>query len=474
MSCVVTHFNRGGLLLQALASLRAQTHGNLEVIVVDDGSTDPAALAALAALERPGHWFAARGWRVLRTANHYLGAARNRGARAARGEYVLFMDDDNYAKPREVETFIAVAARTGADVLTSCNDFLASDREAPTAQDVTIGGRYIPLGASTALGLFKNGFGDANALVRKAALAALGGWPEEQGYGVQDWELFARAALRGFKVLVVPESLYYYRTDARSMIHGARRVDLNGMYLRAYFGSPVGHAAPYVARLHRTMAETRAALAERAREAEGARKLLAHVHRSFCGRAEGGGAKGPGSNLLKNPDFRLWNRTSGLAAEWDAYGVGYRPHNATADVLRPDGPEAAVTDLAAIAVALGNIGEAGGAMQFAPVLQPRGPAPLLLQGWSKPLGVAGAGDPADYSLYADILFMDGTHHWAFIVPFRPDAGGWHQAHGIIDLPKAIHSVTVVTMLRWKTGTALFDDVMLSSVEDGVCRLKLET
>ena len=58
VSCVVTHFNRGGLLLQALASLRAQTHGNLEVIVVDDGSTDPAALAALAGRA----WVAWRAW----------------------------------------------------------------------------------------------------------------------------------------------------------------------------------------------------------------------------------------------------------------------------------------------------------------------------------------------------------------------------------------------------------------------------
>ena len=122
--------------------------------MIDDGSPDPNVTHALDRIKRDFQ-FPARGWKLLREPNRYLGGARNAALTQARGEYVLFMDDDNYAKPREVETFIAVAARTGADVLTSCNDFLASDREAPTAQNVTIGGRYIPLGASTALGLFK-------------------------------------------------------------------------------------------------------------------------------------------------------------------------------------------------------------------------------------------------------------------------------------------------------------------------------
>jgi glycosyltransferase involved in cell wall biosynthesis len=47
--------------------------------------------------------FERRGWRIIRSqVNQYLGGARNTGFRATKGEYVVFMDDDNYAKPHEV------------------------------------------------------------------------------------------------------------------------------------------------------------------------------------------------------------------------------------------------------------------------------------------------------------------------------------------------------------------------------------
>src|SRR5581483_10923551 len=97
-----------------LESLKAQDYSNFEVIVVDDGSTLPAAVAYLEELEPE---FATRGWRILRQENRYPGAARNNAARHARGEYLLFMDDDNFAKPHEISRFVQVARRTGADLL---------------------------------------------------------------------------------------------------------------------------------------------------------------------------------------------------------------------------------------------------------------------------------------------------------------------------------------------------------------------
>ena len=63
--------------------------------------------------------------------NGYLGAARNAGWRTANGEFVLFMDDDNYAKPNEVTVMIQAALRTKADVVTCLNDYLASAATSP-------------------------------------------------------------------------------------------------------------------------------------------------------------------------------------------------------------------------------------------------------------------------------------------------------------------------------------------------------
>jgi glycosyltransferase involved in cell wall biosynthesis len=81
------------------------------LIVVDDGSTDADVPAALDVLESDYH-FQARGWKLLREPNRYLGGARNRGARDAAGKYVLFMDDDNTAKSHEVQRLSPQSAPT--------------------------------------------------------------------------------------------------------------------------------------------------------------------------------------------------------------------------------------------------------------------------------------------------------------------------------------------------------------------------
>ncbi len=115
VSVCLAAFNRPSLLAQALESLRCQDYTNFEVLLVDDGSDEPDALVFLDQLEPE---FKAKGWRIIRQENNYVGAARNNGARHARGEYLLFMDDDNYAEPHEISTFVKAATYSRADVLT--------------------------------------------------------------------------------------------------------------------------------------------------------------------------------------------------------------------------------------------------------------------------------------------------------------------------------------------------------------------
>ena len=118
-------------------------------------------------------------------------------------------------------------------------------------------GMYIPLGGGLAVGAFKNSFGDANAFFRRdvfieLGLAAVclcfmamsrpraentdrflqlvficvGGWPEEEFYSLHDWELLSRAVNAGYRLQVVPYSLYWYRTDAGSLIRNQNSFSL--------------------------------------------------------------------------------------------------------------------------------------------------------------------------------------------------------------------------------------------------------
>ena len=145
----VLHFNRPGLVGQAVSSALAQTYENLDVLLFDDGSDAPGAVEALEALagSHPGRV------RLVRGDNRYLGAARNRAARAAQGEYVYFLDDDNVLKPRAIETLVRAARVGGADFVGSFSDVFTGDR-APGAEPA--GQRILQAGGDGGISLLRN------------------------------------------------------------------------------------------------------------------------------------------------------------------------------------------------------------------------------------------------------------------------------------------------------------------------------
>lgn len=207
--CLV-HYDRPIFLSQALDSLRGQTYPNFEVVLVDDGSPSEAAREFLDALEPE---FELRGWTIIRQSNRYLGAARNRAAQAARGEYFLFMDDDNVAMPQELEVFANAAVHGGADILTCAAHIFRGDLTPSHPNEL-----WLPLGGAAGAGLYRNVFGDANALWRRDAFLQTGGYTTDHGLGHEDWELFAEAVLAGLRLEVVPEPLFWYRIHSGSML----------------------------------------------------------------------------------------------------------------------------------------------------------------------------------------------------------------------------------------------------------------
>lgn len=105
VSVIIPVYNRARLVREAVESVRAQTVPDLELIVVDDGSTDetPAVLADLAAAPPDGRLT------VRRIAHDgHPGAVRNRGAEQARGRYLAFLDADDLWRPQKLERQLAL------------------------------------------------------------------------------------------------------------------------------------------------------------------------------------------------------------------------------------------------------------------------------------------------------------------------------------------------------------------------------
>jgi CDP-glycerol glycerophosphotransferase len=112
ISVVVPCYNVAPYLDECLESVTGQTHANLEIIAIDDGSTDGSG----ALLEE----WATRDRRisVITQANAGLGAARNRGVDGATGEFMTFVDSDDKLPVDALATMVASAEATGSDFVT--------------------------------------------------------------------------------------------------------------------------------------------------------------------------------------------------------------------------------------------------------------------------------------------------------------------------------------------------------------------
>jgi glycosyltransferase involved in cell wall biosynthesis len=97
VSVIVPTFNRQYCIARAIDSARAQTHADVEVIVIDDGSTD-----GTGDYIRDRYATDVR-VRYIRQENHGVSAARNAGLRQVRGEYVAFLDSDDVWRPWKLE-----------------------------------------------------------------------------------------------------------------------------------------------------------------------------------------------------------------------------------------------------------------------------------------------------------------------------------------------------------------------------------
>ena len=111
VSVIVPVYNAGAFLRRTLDCICGQTLHEIEIILVDDGSTDD----SRSILQE----YAARDPRItlLQQEHEYAGAARNKGMAIARGKYLSFLDADDLFEPTMLEKMVARAEEVGADVV---------------------------------------------------------------------------------------------------------------------------------------------------------------------------------------------------------------------------------------------------------------------------------------------------------------------------------------------------------------------
>lgn len=102
VSVVVPVYNVEGYIARCIESILAQTHRNLELILVNDGSADQSGAICDAYAERDGRIT------VIHQKNAGVSKARNVGIECAKGEYLFFVDSDDWVEPNHIENLLPI------------------------------------------------------------------------------------------------------------------------------------------------------------------------------------------------------------------------------------------------------------------------------------------------------------------------------------------------------------------------------
>jgi glycosyltransferase involved in cell wall biosynthesis len=215
VSVVVPAYNYAGYILETLDSVFSQTLGDIEIIVVNDGSTDNTA-EVLRPLREAGRI------KYVEQANGGLASARNTGFREARGEFLAFLDADDLWPPDKLEWQVA-AMRGDPKVIVVYGRSVNMGEDPENA----VGRRSLPSGMVYEEFIVSNHMRSAGqALIRADALRAVDGFDAGIRYG-EDWELWIRLAEKGPFEYVDKLALYSRNHDS----------NMSKKILRMYWGS---------------------------------------------------------------------------------------------------------------------------------------------------------------------------------------------------------------------------------------------
>jgi hypothetical protein len=218
-SVIIPTYNRSALIGRALDSVLSQGRSDLEVIVVDDGSTD----GTLEMLRRYD-----RRIQIFEQANKGPGAARNRGLKEARGEYVAFLDSDDLWFPWTCSTYQQVIERHGRPGFIAGKPFVfdSDDAPFPTGGDEL---KTLAFADYYASGDAWRWYSASSFVMRREAFLSVGGFTDNW-VNAEDNHATMRMGTAKTFVQIISPATFGYRQHAGSAMSNQER-NIAGMHL---------------------------------------------------------------------------------------------------------------------------------------------------------------------------------------------------------------------------------------------------
>lgn len=210
VSVIVPVYNAARCLPELFGSLRSQTYGNMEVILVDDGSTDMSAADCVRLSDGDPRF------RLVRKPNGGLSSARNFGLEHAGGEWIFFIDADDMVQPQALERLVATARTTHADIVVGSFENTSRMSSPPATRSP----RILAPHEAVAVSLYQTPpMNHAWGTLYCRGIFFPDGPRFTEGLWYEDLDLFYRLFERASRVAYLPEKLYFYRKNPSSFIN---------------------------------------------------------------------------------------------------------------------------------------------------------------------------------------------------------------------------------------------------------------
>ena len=230
VSVVIPAFNAEATIGRAIASARRQTEQRLEIIVVDDASSDRTPAIVAEAARSDGRI------RLLRQpANAGPAAARNRGIAAAKGNWIALLDADDSYLPNRLATLLELADRVGADMVADNILLCNTDDQTDGAAMIPPALLSQPAELTTAEFIARNvgspkmprvSYGFLKPLLRSDFLREKQISYDERNRFAEDFMLYVRCLTNGARWWLLPETMYCYAINPGSLTEQQSSHDL--------------------------------------------------------------------------------------------------------------------------------------------------------------------------------------------------------------------------------------------------------
>jgi glycosyltransferase involved in cell wall biosynthesis len=223
VSVIIPCFNQAHFIDDAIQSVFAQTYHDFEIVIVNDGSTNPETYQILKPYNGPRV-------RIVHTSNQGLASARNTGISHATGTYILPVDADDKISPSYMEKAVSILDSKPQVGIVYCQAEFFGEREGRwelpeySFPDILVGNV-----------IFCSGF------YRKSEWEQVKGYNPNMKYGWADFDFWLSLIELGKEVYCIPEPLFMYRQRAGSMNKSVTNEQLVYLYTQLFRN----HAALY-------------------------------------------------------------------------------------------------------------------------------------------------------------------------------------------------------------------------------------